>query len=66
MKKPTEPDAGRRMLSLRIPQSMIDALDKWCAQQRVPPDRTSVIEAAIREFLEREGGGAGKAGKGGR
>lgn len=41
--------------ALHIEQGILDALDLYCADQRIKPDKSEVVRVAIREFLEREG-----------
>jgi metal-responsive CopG/Arc/MetJ family transcriptional regulator len=40
-------------LGLRIDEGLLEKLDRWRAQQPVPPARTSVVEKALEEFLDR-------------
>jgi len=39
-------------LGLRIDEVLLEKLDRWRAQQPVPPARTSVVEKALAEFLD--------------
>lgn len=52
-------------LGLRVEEGLLARLDAWREQQPVPPARTSVVEKALEEFLDRyEKGGKGEqAGK---
>ena len=52
-KNPTPAD-NRRMAVVRLPPELLTQLDVFCKTQRLHPSRTRVIEAAIREFLQRE------------
>jgi hypothetical protein len=40
-------------LGLRIDEVLLEKLDRWRMQQPVPPPRTSVVEKAVEEFLDR-------------
>ena len=40
-------------MGLRLDEELIEALDAWRERQRVAPSRTSVIETALWEWLER-------------
>ena len=39
-----------------IPPDLLSDLDDWIAKQPVPPSRSGVIVAALREFLARHQG----------
>jgi len=43
----------KKMVSLALDPDLLDRLDKWRIAQDVPPAKTAVHEAALREFLER-------------
>lgn len=38
-----------------LPPDLLADLDAWIAQQPVPPSRSAVIVASLREFLSRYG-----------
>ena len=42
-------------ISTRVPSDLKAAIDRWLADQRIPPSITDVMVTAVREFLEREG-----------
>jgi predicted transcriptional regulator len=44
-------------LALRLDPALMESLDAYIAQMDVPPARTAVIEAAIRDFLAARGVG---------
>ena len=41
------------VLTARVDAKLLAQLDRWLAKQDVPPTRTAVVEAALREFLDR-------------
>ena len=41
------------MVSLALDPVLLDCLDKWRQKQDLVPSKTAVLEAALREFLER-------------
>jgi len=43
----------KRMVSLALDPDLLERLDKWRQKQDLVPSKTSVLEAALREFLER-------------
>jgi predicted transcriptional regulator len=43
----------KKMVSLAFNPELLRRLDKWIAAQDVPPSKTAVHEAALREFLEK-------------
>jgi len=43
----------KRMVSLALDPVLLDRLDKWRQKQDLVPSKTAVLEAALREFLER-------------
>ncbi len=43
----------KKMLSLAIDRPLLERLDAWLEQQEFPPTKTAVVEAALREFLDR-------------
>ena len=42
----------KKPLNLAIDPALLVRLDAWIAKQDVPPAKTAVIEAALREFLD--------------
>lgn len=40
-------------LGLRLEEALLKRLDTWRERQPVPPARTSVVEKALEEFLNR-------------
>ena len=56
-KKPTKPKSKpetqdlREQIGVKLPRSLINRLDAYCAAQPAAPSRTAVIEAAIERFL---------------
>ena len=51
-------DMGRnkKMVSYALDPAVLTKLEAWIAQQPVPPSKTAVVEKAITEFVERNGG----------
>jgi metal-responsive CopG/Arc/MetJ family transcriptional regulator len=45
--------AKAKPTTIRIDASLLDALDKWILRQKVPPSRTSAIEAAIKLLIRK-------------
>lgn len=43
----------KKVIGLALDPALLDRLEKWRRAQDVPPSKTAVLEAAIREFLER-------------
>jgi predicted transcriptional regulator len=43
----------KKMVSLALDPELLKRLDKWIAGQDVPPSKTAVHEAALREFLDK-------------
>ena len=43
----------KKMTSLALEPALLARLDKWLEQQEFPPTKTAVVEAALREFLDR-------------
>jgi hypothetical protein len=43
----------KKMVSLALDPELLKRLDKWIADQDVPPSKTAVHEAALREFLDK-------------
>lgn len=39
------------MVAIRIPRPLLAAIDAWIAAQEVPPNRSAVMAAALRQFL---------------
>lgn len=44
---------AKKMVGLALDPKLLERLDRWRERQDVPPSKTAVLEAAIREFLER-------------
>lgn len=63
LKHHTREQPGRRPILVKLPPSLVEAVDGYCAQQAARPTRTAVIEAAIAKFLS---DGEAKAGTRGR
>ena len=40
--------------AVRLTEELLSDLDAFCLSQKLPPSRTRVIEAAIRDYIERE------------
>ena len=45
---------NKKMVSFALDQSLLEDMERWIAAQTVPPSKTSLIEIAIRKFLENE------------
>lgn len=43
----------KKMISLALDPELLTRLEKWIAAQDVPPSKTAVHEAALREFLDK-------------
>lgn len=43
----------KKMISLALDPELLARLEKWVAAQDVPPSKTAVHEAALREFLDK-------------
>jgi predicted transcriptional regulator len=43
----------KKMTSLALDTELLARLEKWIAAQDVPPSKTAVHEAALREFLDK-------------
>lgn len=43
----------KKMTSLALDPELLKRLGKWIASQDVPPSKTAVHEAALREFLDK-------------
>jgi hypothetical protein len=61
-----EPKTGR--LEIRVPEALINAIEKWRLRQTVPPSRSAAIRYLIESGLEmraaaHSGGGPGGAKK---
>lgn len=48
-------EVANRQIGIRLPAHISQALDRFIADQRIPPTHTETVVTAIREFLEREG-----------
>ena len=46
----------RKPVQISMDLKLLERLDKWCAQQTVPPDRSATVQAMITEWLDRRGG----------
>jgi hypothetical protein len=44
---------AKKIIGLALDPRLLERLEKWRASQDVPPTKTAVHEAAIREFLEK-------------
>jgi hypothetical protein len=47
---------NKKMVTLAIDPEILDRIELWRASQDVPPSKTAVHEAALREFLEKRNG----------
>ena len=45
----------KKPLNIYIDADLLDRLDRWLCEQRVPPPRTLAVETAIKEFIDRHG-----------
>lgn len=55
-KPETQPTTGRApVLNLRLGHEREAAIAEFIAAQKVPPDKTAVVLAAVDKFLEEEG-----------
>lgn len=52
--RPKSPNPNRVLVSVRLTPDLVDQLHSYCRAQTVQPERTRVIETALRTFLERE------------
>ncbi len=43
----------KKMVSFALAPDLLKRLDAWLASQELPPSKTSVVEMALREFLEK-------------
>jgi predicted transcriptional regulator len=43
----------KKMISFAIDPELLRRLEKWIGAQDVPPSKTAVHEAALREFLDK-------------
>lgn len=43
----------KKPLNIYIDADLLDRLDRWVREQRVPPPRTLVVETALQEFIDR-------------
>jgi hypothetical protein len=50
-------------IDIRVEPGLVDKIDRWRAQQRVPPSRTSAIVHMLEHFLEHDPPGLNAAGK---
>lgn len=46
----------KKVIGLALDPVLLDRLERWRRAQDVPPSKTAVLEAAIREFLDRREG----------
>ena len=53
-RQPNSTTGPRKLTALRLPPDILARLDAFIRGQRMPLSRTSVMELAVREFLERE------------
>lgn len=42
----------RKILKIRIREDIVEAVDRWIADQVVPPRQAAVFEVAMVQFLE--------------
>jgi Arc/MetJ-type ribon-helix-helix transcriptional regulator len=42
----------RKMLSVRVPEELLDQIDTWRANQRPIPPRAEVVRLALEKFLD--------------
>lgn len=52
-KKEPAPDVAT--YTLRLPRALMAALESYCASQRFPPNKQTVIENLLVQFLTDEG-----------
>jgi len=57
---------NKKMLGLAIDPALLARLDAWRLKQDVPPSKTAVLEAAIRDFLNQRDNKANPRAKDGR
>lgn len=50
----------RKPILVKLPPSLIEAIDEYCEQQAARPTRTAVIEAALEAFVEAHNRARGK------
>jgi metal-responsive CopG/Arc/MetJ family transcriptional regulator len=43
----------KKLFTLYLDPKLLARLEAWLSRQDVPPSRTAVVEAALREFLEK-------------
>lgn len=43
----------KKMVSYALDPKLLERLDVWLERQEFPPSKTTVIETALREFLEK-------------
>lgn len=46
----------KKVVGFALDRVLLDQIDAWRLAQDVPPSRTAVLEAAIREFLKQRKG----------
>lgn len=46
----------KQMVSFTLDPDLIERLEKWLAKHEFPPKKVDVMEAALREFLDRREG----------
>jgi metal-responsive CopG/Arc/MetJ family transcriptional regulator len=44
----------KKPLHIYIDADLLDRLDRWLREQRVQPSRTSAVETALQEFIDRQ------------
>ena len=44
----------KKPLNIYIDADLLDRLDRWLREQRVPPPRTLAVETALKEFIDRK------------
>jgi len=47
-------EVAHENITIRAPRSWLEAIDKWCASQPVPPKRSDVIKLAVTQFIDRQ------------
>lgn len=43
---------NKKMVSYALDPELLEKLDQWIAAQAVPPSKTAVIEAALKQFID--------------
>ena len=43
----------KKMVSHALDPALLARMDKWISEQEVPPSKTAVVEAALREFFDK-------------